>query len=289
MIPVKHIDPEDLPLYAMQLLPPEEMEELTSQLQYSPEGRRVLAEIYDDLSALAHTAEMHDPPASARQRLMKHVAREKKVVPPGVLDKYVVPIDQYAPRTPPATSSLLDDEPAAKSFGDKVLPWAGWLIAAGVSAFAVLTFQQNGELRQTVAQVQRQDAKALAAADEANQVMAALHDPEAVHASLTLSTLVSKPPPSGRVTYVPNKGSLLFVASNLAPLDEYKTYELWLIPVEGQPVPAGTFKPDERGFATVVLPELPKGVAAKAFGVTVEDAGGSQTPTAPVILKGAAG
>jgi anti-sigma-K factor RskA len=54
-------------------------------------------------------------------------------------------------------------------------------------------------------------------------------------------------------------------------------------------MPAGTFRPDERGFASVVLPELPKGVAAKAFGVTVEDAGGSLTPTAPVIMRGAAG
>jgi hypothetical protein len=287
MIPVKHIDPDDLPLYAMQLLPPEEMEELTSQLQHSPEGRKVLAEIYSDLAALAHTAEMHEPPAAARQRLMKHVAREKKAAPAGLLDKYAVPIDQYAPRV--TTSSLLDEEPAPRSFGERVLPWAGWLIAAGVGAFAVMTYQENGELKQTVAQVKAQDAKALASADEASAVLSALRDPAAVHATLMLSTLASPPPPSGRVTYVPSKGSLLFVASNLTPLEPYKTYELWVIPVEGDPMPAGTFKPDEHGFASVVLPELPKGVAAKAFGVTVEDAGGSLTPTAPVILKGAAG
>jgi hypothetical protein len=287
MIPVKHIDPEDLPLYAMQLLPPEEMDELTSQLRHSPEGRKVLAEIYSDLSTLAHTAEMHDPPAAARQRLMKHVAKEKKVVPAGPLDKYVVPIEQYSPRV--ASSSLLDDEPEPRSLSEKVLPWAGWLIAAGVSVFAVMTYQQNGELKQSVAQVKAQDAKAIASADEANEVLSAMKDPSAVHATLTLSSLESKPVPSGRVTYVASKGSLLFVASNLAPLDPYKTYELWVIPVDGQPVPAGTFKPDERGFASVVLPELPKGVAAKAFGVTVEDAGGSLTPTLPVILKGAAG
>jgi hypothetical protein len=287
MIPVKPIDPEDLPLYAMQLLPPEETEELKLQLQHSPEGRRVLAEIYDDLAALAHTTEMREPPPSARQHLLKLVASEKKVAPAGPLDKYVVPIDQYAPRT--AATSLVDDEPAPRSLGSRVLPWAGWLIAAGVSAFAVLTYQQNGQLQETVAQVKRQDAKALASAGEASEVLATLRDPEAVHATLTLSTLEAKPLPSGRVTYVASKGSLLFVASNMAPLDPYKTYELWVIPVDGDPMPAGTFKPDERGFASVVLPELPKGVAAKAFGVTVEDAGGSLTPTAPVIMKGAAG
>jgi hypothetical protein len=286
MIPVKPIDPDDLPLYAMQLLPPEETEELTSQLQHSPEGRKTLAEIYGDLSALAQTAEMHEPSAEARQRFMKQVAQEKRVVPAGVLDKFVVPIDQYAPRAVPA--SLLD-EPPPRSFGQKALPWVGWLIAAGVSAFAVFTYQQNGELRQAVARVRAQDAKALAAADEASELLSTIRDPEAVHATLTLSALETKPLPTGRVTYVARKGSLLFVASNLAPLDPYKTYELWVIPVDGQPMPAGTFKPDEHGFASVVLPELPKGIEAKAFGVTVEDAGGSLTPTAPVILKGAAG
>jgi hypothetical protein len=216
------------------------------------------------------------------------VTSEKKVAPAGPLDKYVVPIDQYAPRA--AAGSLLDDdEPAPPSFGARVLPWTGWLIAAGVSAFAVLTYQQNGDLQQNIAQVRRQDAKAIASANEASEVMSALRDPEAVHATLTLSTIEAKPLPSGRVTYVASKGSLLFVASNMAPLDPYKTYELWVIPVDGDPMPAGTFRPDERGFASVVLPELPKGVAAKAFGVTVEDAGGSLTPTAPVIMRGAAG
>lgn len=285
MIPVKHIDPEDLPLYAMQLLPPEEMEEMTSQLKHSPEGRRILAEICSDLAALAYTADMQEPPAAARQRLMKHVAKEKKAVPESPLDKFALPIDQYAPRA--AEASLLDEEPQQPSFAARVLPWTGWLIAAGVTAFAVSTYQQNGELKQTVARVKTQDAKTIASADEANEVMAALKDPSAVHATLTLSAVETKPLPSGRVTYVANKGSLLFVASNLAPLDDYKTYELWVIPAEGQPVPAGTFKPDDHGFASVVLPDLPKGVTAKAFGVTVEDAGGSLTPTAPVILKGA--
>jgi anti-sigma-K factor RskA len=287
MIPVKHIDPEDLPLYAMQLLPPEEMEEMTSQLQHSPEGRKVLAEIYRDLAALAHTAEMHEPPATARQRLMKHVAKEKKAVPANPLDKYVVPVDQYAPRVP--AISLFEEEPEPRSFVERALPWTGWLIAAGVSIVAALSYQQNMQLKETVAEIKTQDAKAVAAADEATEAMSALRDPEAVHATLTLSSLDARPLPSGRVTYVASKGSLLFVASNLAPLDPYKTYELWVIPVDGQPVPAGTFKPDERGFASVVLPELPKGLAAKAFGVTIEDAGGSLTPTAPVILKGAAG
>ena len=89
----------------------------------------------------------------------------------------------------------------------------------------------------------------------------------------------------GKAIYMPDKGMLTFIATGLDPLQPYKTYELWLIPADGRdPIPAGTFKPDDRGNASVLMPELPKGVAAKAFGVTVEDDGGAQTPTMPIVL-----
>ena len=67
-----------------------------------------------------------------------------------------------------------------------------------------------------------------------------------------------------------------------------KVYELWIIPADGTaPVPAGTFRPDARGYASVVMPQIPKGVAAKAFGVTMEAEGGATTPTMPILLVGA--
>ena len=77
------------------------------------------------------------------------------------------------------------------------------------------------------------------------------------------------------------------MASNLRPVPENKTYELWLIPANGKaPMPAGLFRPDASGSASVVLPTLPQGVEAKAFGVTIEDAQGSATPTLPIVMAG---
>ena len=82
---------------------------------------------------------------------------------------------------------------------------------------------------------------------------------------------------------------MILEANNLDALPADKTYELWVIPANGKaPIPAGLFRPDAAGNASVVLPELPKGVPAKAFGVTVEKASGSDTPTAPILLAGAA-
>jgi anti-sigma-K factor RskA len=61
-----------------------------------------------------------------------------------------------------------------------------------------------------------------------------------------------------------------------------------VIPADGKaPIAAGLFRPDAAGSASVLLPPLPKGVPAKAFGVTIEKAEGSATPTAPIILVGA--
>jgi len=289
MIPVKMIDPEDLPLYAMQLLPAEEMEEMTEHLHYSPEGRRVLGEIYADLSVFAQSAELVEVPEKARQQFLKAVASERRAVPVHPLDRPLERMESvhetaYEPRA--AAPLFYEEEPAPKSFGQKVLPWTGWLLAAGLAAFSFVQVQQADELRTSMAQVRAHDLRTQISAVAANALLETMHDPSAVHATLVGADL--HPLPSGRVTYAANRGSLLFVASNLEPLDPAKAYELWVIPTNGEAIPAGTFRPDAHGFASVVMPDLPKDVEAKAFGVTIENAGGSTTPTAPIILEGQA-
>ena len=53
------------------------------------------------------------------------------------------------------------------------------------------------------------------------------------------------PKPEGHVAYAADSGSLVFVGTHLAPLEDYKTYELWVLPSDGGPaLPAGIFKPD---------------------------------------------
>jgi anti-sigma-K factor RskA len=94
--------------------------------------------------------------------------------------------------------------------------------------------------------------------------------------------------PEAHATYIADKGALVLVATHLDQLADNKTYELWLLPSDKSltPIPAGLFRPDAAGSATVVMPQLPKGVTAKGFGVTVEADGGSKTPTAPIVLAG---
>lgn len=74
------------------------------------------------------------------------------------------------------------------------------------------------------------------------------------------------------------------MANNMEPLPANKVYELWLMPANGgAPMPAGTFKPDAGGNA-MMNHSMTAGMEARAFAVTIEPEGGSQTPTMPIKM-----
>ncbi|WP_433973381.1 anti-sigma factor [Tunturiibacter lichenicola] len=285
----RRITSEDLALFAMQLLSKEEAAEVAAYVERSPEARRELAEIQGDLALYAHTVDMHTPPTQARERLMKQVGREKKAVP---IDRQPVAEAAPSPSRDDGRSSLSENErpeleQPKRGVAGKVLPWIGWAAAAGLAVSTGNLYREREALRNAVTQQAGQIDHLTADAAAARQVLDTMTDTTAMR--VTLTTKGAPALPQGKATYVANKGSLIFLASNLAPLQPAKTYELWLIPAAaGQnPIPAGTFHPDEHGNANVILPQLPKGVEAKAFGVTIEDEGGSATPTLPIILVGA--
>ncbi len=158
----------------------------------------------------------------------------------------------------------------------------------GEAAKAAEAQAQQDALRNTLTIQGDQVARLSNDAGNARLVLQALTDPTALRVSLTKPK--SHPTPSGRATYLANRGTLVFLASNLAPLKTDKVYELWLMPADGsQPVPAGTFTPDARGNASVVYERLQHAVSAKGFSVTVENAGGAQVPTLPILLTGTSG
>ena len=287
MITTKHIPVEDLALFAMQFLSPQERAPIILHLEHCSECSRELATVQGDLAAYAFTAEMHSPPALARQRLLKQVGREKKFVAPPVRHHEVT--TQYSDAERPFMSTYNmdeDDEPQRKSVATLALPWLGWAVAAGVTFFASNLYKDREALQNSVVAQTAQMGRLSADAAKARMLMEALTSPDAMRVTLRVDPTLP-PQPFGRTTYMPDKGMLVFVASNMNQLPAYKTYELWLIPADGHdPIPAGTFKPDTRGNASVVMPEIPKGIIAQAFGITIEDDGGSQTPTKPIIMSG---
>jgi hypothetical protein len=293
-----HSDPTDLTLYAMQLLTGDQAAILADHLSRCTECRAELARIQGDLALAALAADLETPSAAARQRLLDQVAREKKAVLVAA-----TPPSQTAPATESAPQPQL--RPVA-TFGSSnlllagrerkpkrrsrliVLTGLGWAAAAALCLVSGLLLRDRQNLRTNLAAQDNEIARLDVDAASAHQLMDALTDPAAMRVSMRVPA-TPKPAgvPSGGVTYNPRKGTLIFLASNLGAIEQYKAYELWIIPADNSaPIPAGTFHPDQQGNASVVMPDLPKGIPAKAFGVTLEPDGGSQTPTMPLVMFG---
>ncbi len=73
---------------------------------------------------------------------------------------------------------------------------------------------------------------------------------------------------------------------NLPANPNDKSYQLWIIPVDGAPQGVGVFDVDHNGSASMVLQNLPLATAIKALAVTMEPKGGLQSPSGEMYLMG---
>lgn len=260
-----HISQEDLALYAMQALDGEELNTLRAHLPTCAQCREQLQAIAGDLTGLGLSVEQHPVPQAARQRFMESIAADSHV------RGTAIPMTAAPERERKRTSGI---------------SWVPWAIAA---ALAVAVAGLGMKVR-TLNNALHAQGSAMARATEENvhsqRVLRLLMAPSAQH--VTLTTKKPSVEPTGHAIYLADRGELIFQGNHLKSLPEGKTYELWLIPADGRaPIPAGLFRPGASGDASVVMPPLPVGVPAKAFGITIENAEGASTPTMPIVLSGA--
>ncbi len=278
----QHIPEDDLALFALALMPPEEAAYTLAHLKHCDPCRGEAARLQGDLVAYAFSADMQDPPAPARARLLEAVAKEKKL-------HIAAPVAE--PVLAPRNTNLLDRDvreirPARRGMG--LSGWTGWAVAAGISLFAGWQFHQGQFLREQLAEEAAATEQTNIESARSQKVLQALTDPTAMQVALHLPATGTAPPkPEAHASYNSNRGELVFVATHLQSIQPNKTYQLWVLPASGEvPVSAGLFKPDANGNASLVLPDIPKHVAAKGFGVTIEPDGGSKAPTLPIVLLG---
>jgi anti-sigma-K factor RskA len=280
-----HISEDDLLLYSLQSLSAGQTAAAELHLETCPECRRQLAEMTGDLALLSLSVPQQAVPAGSRERFLRRVALETQSVAASHSSAAATPPAPIPPLEEPRPVRVIQEVKPRRNWFPVLVPWA--------AAFALLVItgylgNRSEKLNDRLDADKGQIAELSAKADRAQQVLDALTSPAAK--SVTLTEGKQAPPPTGHTSYLAARGALVFVGSNLKPLPANKTYELWIIPADGKaPLPAGLFRPDEKGSASVVLPDLPTGIPAKAFGVTIEDAEGSATPTAPIVLAGAAG
>lgn len=251
---------EDLTLYALEALEGEARANLEKHLENCSGCRQELEQVRGDMAMMAMSATGPKPPQGSRQRLLDAIAKE----PRGLA--------VVAGRAP------------------RFNWWAafGWAAAVAMLVVVIQLRRENWALRESVEQLDSLVGKQTIELENARRVADAITAPDAQQVELV--TAKTPAVPRGKAFYLRNKNSLVFVASNLAPLASDRIYELWLLPRSGgPPIAAGLFKPDANGSASVVNPPLPAGVEAKAFAVTLEqESGPHDSPRGTAVMAGGA-
>ena len=249
---------EDLPLYALGELEGEERSALESHLEGCTACRNELEAVRGDLAMLAFSVSGPEPPLRSRQRLLDAISKE--------------------PRGSRAGQTVA----GARRNWWRVLELVA---AAAAVAFVLFAVRENKNMQRGMVDLQANSANQQQQLLQANELLTSLTSTEAEH--FTLVAAKTPPQPQGRAIYVRRNGTLVFLATNMTPLPAQKIYELWLIPKTGAPIPVGLFTPNSDGSATIVKPQIPAGVEAKTFAITIEPREGSPAPTSQPIMAAA--
>lgn len=206
-----------------------------------------------------------------RTEIAEHLARQCPVCVPGVRGAMamVTAMSNTVPSVEPP-KYLRDrvigmvERGGKKSFVGFLLPWAA--CAAMAIALVVVALPSRRE---------NPDTAKLA------EALSILNDPTAKQVTFGETAQPSR----GRVFVSGGKG-VLFIGASLPKIASNKTFELWVIPAKGNPVPAGTFQGEADATAVYVRPGPVQGDAA-AVAVTVEPEGGSPQPTTTpfIVIK----
>ena len=254
---------EQIALYAIGALPPDEKSAVESHLRGCTECAAELASLVPVSAALAQIVTAHEPPAALRGRVL-------------------------------AAAKMT----ARASTRRSMAAWAPWLAAAAMLVVAAGAGFYAADLRAEVRTLQAQLRVALdRAADGERRVAVALRtvaDAEAPLAVLIAPDvrridLAGQPVAaraSGRAFWSRSRGVVL-TATNLPALPPGRTYQLWFV-TSAAPISIGLVKPDASGSVRRLVDSRGDFPEPVAVAVTIEPEGGVLAPTGDKYLVGAA-
>ena len=228
--------------YALDALEGDEVDQVEEHLRFCPRCRAELASYHETAVLLAYTGER---------------------APAGLWERIVAELDPPV-ATPPAQPLLGARRRSASRRRLRAAAWAA--VAASVAGL-------GGVVAHDSARIAALDSAATGQS-LVRQLAAAAIDPGARRAAL-----VSVNGPARADAIVLGDGRGYLVASDLAPLPDDRTYQLWAI-VAGKPVSAGLLGSHPGINAFRADPHL------AGLAVTDEPAGGSRQPTAAPVAAG---
>ena len=247
---------EDVVLYALGSLDAGEKQAFEAHLQTCAACRRELQAVQEDLGVLALGTAGPKPPARSRERLITAMANEPR--------------------------RLQRPQTVGKGW-----MWIPWFVALAFALLSALTYFTNIRIKHESTAIRANAQEQEIQLRQAREMLELLKSPDVMRVTLVPGN--EKPKPQGKTIYSSKMGKMIFMVSNLPPAPPHMAYQLWMVPKQGSPIPAGTFWPDATGNATMMQMSMPAGMEPKAFAVTMEKAEGANTPTMPILMSGGAG
>ena len=258
---------EDFDLYALGALEGDEKQAIESHVASCGDCARKLAEAQGRIALLAFAAPCVEPSPAVKQRLMQQVRAAAEAA---------------APERVPPTRAHREAERSGGLFGRR---WGSILIptAAVLALATILLWNENHQLDQQLASLREAMQQQQQQLQDAQAIADLVADPNTV--IVPLAQQPDMPKGTARVMYNMKLGTLTY-DGQLDPAPAEKSYQLWIVPAQGNPISAGVFNPVS-GQSNRWTMKMPAGVSPKAFAVTLEPAGGMPQPTGPKVLVGA--
>lgn len=174
---------------------------------------------------------------------------------------------------------------ASAGFEQRGFGWTPFLAAAAVLLLCATVYfgGREREFAEMATRLRDQLGRQNIELARLNEAFAIVNGPDTTVTSFGAGKIQ---PPKGRVFVNPSQGVLL-VASNLPPAPSGKIYEMWVVPKSGSPVRAGEFQSQTDGTAIHVHRGAVDVGATGAVAVTLENEGGADQPTPPLLVVAA--
>ena len=263
----------DLELYVMGMLPPDEAGKMEQLIALFPEIKEEADRISMALEAAANQSSLA-PGASVKAKLFSQIKELKENENPDITN-----IDDHAKVQPAGSATVSSGKVVVMKQENK-----GWLMAASMAGLVIfmglaiylytMTQQQNSEmvrmqnnLDSAQYNIQELQQENLAS----GQLLRILQDQN--FKPVNLEEVPGKPDAAVRVFWHTQSREVYLVDVSLPQAPSGKQYQFWAI-VDGQPVDGGLLGNDK--LHAQKMATFPK---ADAFAITLENEGGSPTPT----------
>ena len=264
---------EDFDLYVLGALDADEKRAIESHLAACADCGRKLATARGRVAAISFAAPRVEPSAAVKDRLLRQVRAESQAAPSAArasLDTAKAPGRDFAPPEPP------------RGLAGR---WLFAILAPACIALLIATvmlWRQNDRLTKQLATLGASMDQTQKQLDYARSVAHLFEARDTI--TVSLAPMPGMAQGAVKVMYNGKMGMLMYDGW-IAPPPEDKSYQLWVVPMEGKPISVGVFNPATSDTAHWMT-KVPEGVEPKMFAVTLEPAGGMPQPTGPMVMQG---